>query len=179
MKWLWTIAATYLVFVLHSGFARELAIGGCAPHLILAGLVLMIVGANGSEGIALAAVWGVLSDCLVEGRLGADVVGFSLAAFAIRQLSGRWNLRAPWRAGAISVALVWGVVVASTSVWVLADGRTPELATLAVSAAGSAIYTGLLVAALSLAAQLVRRDATNDDADAVPLVSNKWKMLTE
>jgi rod shape-determining protein MreD len=179
MRWLWIIVATYLVFVVHSGFARELAIGGCAPHLILAGLVLMIVRTNGRKGIALAAVWGFLSDCLIEGRLGADVVCFVLSACAVRQASVRWSLRVPWRAGAISVAVVWGAVVASSSLRMLADGRTPALATLAISAAGPAVYTGLLATVFSLAARLIERDPTNDDAAAVPVVSNKWRMLTE
>jgi cell shape-determining protein MreD len=183
MKWLSITGWTYLVFALHAGFAREMAIGACAPHLILAGLVLMVLRLNGRDGIALAAGWGFLSDCLVEGRLGADVVVFVLAAGVVRQLSVRWSLRVPWRAGAFSIGLVWGAVVASTAVrmladGILADGRTLDLATLAIPAAGSAIYTGVLVAVLSLAASLVGRDRT-DDATAVPAVSNRWRMLTE
>jgi rod shape-determining protein MreD len=188
MKWLWIIAATYLVFVLHAGFACEMAIGGCAPHLVLAGLVLMVLRLNGRDGIALAAAWGFLSDCLVEGRLGADVVAFVLAACAVRQLSVRWNLRVAWRAGAISIGLVWGAIVAGTAIRVLADGmladgmladgRTLDLGTLAMSAAGSAIYTGVLVAVISLAASLVGRDRT-ENATALPAVSNRWRMLTE
>src|SRR5690349_14458499 len=122
MKWLSITGWTYLVFALHAGFAREMAIGACAPHLILAGLVLMVLRLNGRDGIALAAGWGFLSDCLVEGRLGADVVVFVLAAGVVRQLSVRWSLRVPWRAGAFSIGLVWGAVVASTAVRMLADG---------------------------------------------------------
>src|SRR5262249_5596826 len=153
MKWLSISGWTYLIFVLHAGFARDVAIGACAPHLILAGLFLMVVRLNSRDGIALAAAWGFLSDCLVEGRLGADVVVFVVAAGAVRQLSGRWSLRAAWRAGAISTGVVWGAVVASTANRMLADGllahgRTLDLATLAIPAAGSAIYTGVLVAVI-------------------------------
>jgi hypothetical protein len=178
MKWLCISGWTYLVFVLHSGIAREMAVGGCAPHLILAGFILMILWTTGREAAALAAAWGFLSDCLVEGRLGADVVAFVLVAFAVRQLSVRWNPRAPWRAGAIAVAVVWGEFVAIGSFRMLADGRTPHLAALVLPATGSAIYTGLLVAMLALATRLVSRDSTDDDAAAVPAVSNKWRMLT-
>src|SRR5262249_24042348 len=179
MKWLWIVGWTYLIFVLHSGFAREVAIAGCTPNLILAGLVLMILRTTGHGAVAVAAVWGLLSDCLIEGRLGADVVSFLLTACAVRQLSVHWNLRSPWRAGAISIVLVWVELVASSNFRVLADGRTPDPAALALSAAGAAVYTGLLVAILSLAARLVWCDPSDDDAAAVRAVSNKWRMLTE
>jgi rod shape-determining protein MreD len=183
MKWLAIIGWTYLVFVLHSAFAREVAIGACAPHVILAGLVLMILRLNGRDGIVLAAAWGFLSDCLVEGRLGADVAAFVLAACAVRHLCVRWNLRVPWRAGAFSIGVVWGAVIVSTGIRMLADGmlsdgRTLDLARLAIPTAGSAIYTGMLVAVISLAASLVGRDRAGD-ATAAPAVSNKWRMLTE
>jgi rod shape-determining protein MreD len=179
MKWLRFIGWTYLVFVLHSGFAREMAIGGCAPHLILAGLVLMILRTTGREAVALAAVWGLLSDCLVDGRLGADVLSFVLAAFALRQSSMRWNLRSPWRSGAISVVIVWGEFVASGSFRMLAEGQSPDFAALALSGPGPAVYTGLLVAGISLSARYVWGNPIDDDAAAVPAVSNKWRMLTE
>jgi rod shape-determining protein MreD len=179
MKWLWTIAWTYLVFVLHSGLAREAAVGGCAPHLVLAGLVLMVLRITGREAIALAAVWGFLSDCLVEGRLGVDVMFFVLTTMALRQLNARWNLRSPWRAAVVSMTFVWGELVASGSFRILAEGQTPDLPPLAHSAAGSAVYSGLLVAMLALAARLVARDAIDDDASAAPAVSNKWRMLTD
>src|SRR5262245_41288088 len=164
MKWFCMIGWTYLVFVLHSGFAREAAVAGCIPNLILAGLVLMILRTTGRGAVALAAVWGFLSDCLVEGRLGANVVSFVLTACALKRLSVHWNLRSPWRVGAISIVLVWGELVASGSFRVLADGRTPNLLPLALSAPGSAVYTGVLVAILSLAARLVWPDPTDDDA---------------
>jgi len=73
---------------------------------------------------------------------------------------------------------VWSAVAASASIRMLADRRTLDLATLAIPAAGSAIYTGILVAVISLAASLVARHPT-DDATAVPAVSNRWRMLTE
>jgi hypothetical protein len=179
MKWLWIISWTYLVFVLHSGFAREVAVAGCTPNLILAGLVLMILRTTGLGAVALAALWGFLSDCLVEGRLGVDVVSFALTACAVRQVSAHWNMRSPWRAGAISTVLVWAALVASSSFRVLADARTPHLPTVALSATGSAVYTGLLVAILSQVVWLVWRDPNDDDAVVVPAVSNKWRMLTE
>jgi hypothetical protein len=110
-------------------------------------------------------------------------VCFGLAALALRQLSGRSNLRAPWRAGAISIGLGWVTIVASTAIRMLADGmladvQTHDLATLAIPAAGSAIYTGALVAVISLAASLVETNRA-DDVTEVPAVLNRWRMLTE
>jgi hypothetical protein len=60
-----------------------------------------------------------------------------------------------------------------------ADGRILDLVTLAIPAAGSAIYTGVLVAVISLATSLVGRDLADDATAAVPAVSNRWRMLTE
>jgi rod shape-determining protein MreD len=183
MRWLWIISWSYLIFVLHSGFARELRIGGCVPHLLLAGLILMTVRTAGSLGtgrlgICLAALWGLLSDCLTDGRLGADVITFVLVAFVIRQMHARWGLTSPARAGVVTAALVAAALVASTSLRLLPDGRIPDLAALGTYAAGSAAYTGFLAALGSLAARIVWREPMGDDAAASPAVSNKWRMLT-
>jgi len=179
MKWLWITGWTYLVFVLHSGFARELAIAGCTPHLILAGLILMTVRSGGRQGILLAGGWGLLSDSLTDGRLGVDVVHLTLAALAVQQVHARWPLSSAWRLGALSVVVVWAEVVASTSVRMLSGGQSPHLPAIVPHAAGPALYTALVVAGMSFAAQIVLRRSTEVIEASAPTVSNKWRMLTE
>ncbi|MGE5192488.1 MAG: rod shape-determining protein MreD [Deltaproteobacteria bacterium] len=179
MRWLWIFAWTYLVFVLQTAFVREMQIAGCVPHLVLTGLVLLTIRFPGRAGLFLAAGWGLLSDCVASGPLGTDIVTFILAAYAIRQFAPRSKLHSPARAGALAGLIVFAVLVVSTSLRMLADGRTPDLPALARYAAGSAIYSGAVVAAASLAARLVLRSPTGNDSAAPPAVSNKWRMLTE
>jgi hypothetical protein len=78
----------------------------------------------------------------------------------------------------VTAAIVEVALIASTSLRLLVEGRIPDLASLGKSAMGSAVYTGLLVALVSLAARIVRRQPIEDEADASPAVSNKWRMLT-
>jgi rod shape-determining protein MreD len=179
MRWFWILAWTYLIFVLHTGLVRSLAAGGCTPHLVLAGLVLMSLRTSGREGLALAAGWGLLSDCLADGRLGPEVVAFVLATFVISHLSRRWNLKSPVMAGAAACAIVWGTPAISAGLRMFPDGRNSVLAAPVWLAAGSALYTGILVAAVTLAARLIVRSPAGVDPATVPKMSNKWRMLTE
>ncbi len=178
MKYIGITTWTYLIFVLHTGIARDLTVAGCVPNLLLAGLVLLLVRVRGRSGIAMAAAWGLLSDALTDGRLGPDVICFSLTAYAVRQFHARWNLNSPWKSGVLSSVVVAGEMVAATSLRLLADGRSPELSTLGAHAVGSALYTGILVAGMSLAARLVLRQTAESTTPDAPTVSNQWRMLT-
>jgi len=179
MRWLWILAWTYLVFTVQTAFASSLAIGGCAPHLVLAGVVLMTRRVPERTGLVVAGVWGLLSDCLTDGRLGPDVVAFVLAAALMSRLSDRWNLKSPGISAAAGVAIVWVALVISAALRMVPDGRIHALATLAGHAARSAIWTGALVAIATLAARLVLRSPAESDPAATPPMSNKWRMLTE
>src|ERR1700730_5369420 len=127
MKCLYIISWTYLVFVLQSGFARELAICGCAPHLVLAGLVLMTVRTRGRQGLLLAAGWGLLLDCLGTGRLGVNLVALTLAALTVQEIHARWPLESPWRLGALAAVVIGIEHVATSGLRMLADGQSPNL----------------------------------------------------
>jgi len=179
MNWLWIIVWTYAVFVAHSGFARDLAICGCTPNLVLAGLVLMTVRTGGRQGLFLAAGWGLLLDGLGEGRLGVNFVALSLAALAVQQVQARWPSNADWRLGLLASVVVAIEFVASTSLRMLVGGQSPDLRLIVVHAAGTAVYSGVVVAALSFAAQMVSRQPAESSEAAAPTVSNKWRMLTE
>ena len=83
MHWLEFTLWTYLIFVLHSALRTMFSRRGYAPHLVLAGLILMCARNAGRAGICLAALWGLLADCLSEGRLGPGLMIFVLSAFVI------------------------------------------------------------------------------------------------
>ncbi len=178
MRWISICAWTYLMFVLQSSIAQGLSIGGCAPHLALAGLILMAVRVSGRSGLLLAALWGLLSDCLSDARLGADVIGFVLVTLVAQWGSIRLGLNSPWRLGGLSVVLVWCVSVLSTGLRMHADGRVASLSACCLTALGSALYTGAVVGIASHAACFIGRSKTSDST-AAPSVSNKWRMLTE
>jgi rod shape-determining protein MreD len=178
MQWLLIIAWTYLTFVLQSSVARDMAIGGCAPHLIFAGLVLMAVRVSGRNGLLLAALWGLLSDCLSDARLGADIIGFVIAAWVMQWGGIRLELGSPWRLGGLSTVVIWCASVLSVWLRMHADGRVASLWAFGVTSLGSALYTGAIVGIASRAARFVGRNTTRDSA-VTPSVSNKWRMLTE
>jgi rod shape-determining protein MreD len=148
------------------------------PHLVLAGLILMAVRVSGRQGLPLAAIWGLLSDCLSDARLGADVIGFVFAVLVVQWGGFRLGLSSPWRLGVLSVALVW--CSSTLSVWLrmYAEGRADSLSAYCVTALGSALYTGAVVGIASLAARFISRQKAGVTA-AAPAVSNKWRMLTE
>ena len=179
MRWLWIFAWTYLVFAVQTAFAGSLAIAGCAPHLVLAGVVLMTRRVPERAGLVVAAGWGLLSDCLTDGRLGPEIVAFVVAAALMSRLSGRWNLKSPGFSAAAGVAIVWVALVISAGLRMVPDGRIHALATLAGHAARSAIWTGALVAIATLAARLIISTPAESDPAATPAMSNKWRMLTE
>jgi rod shape-determining protein MreD len=178
VRWLLIFAWTYLVFVLQSSVARELAIGGCAPHLLLAGLILMTARVSGRTGLLLAAFWGLLSDCLSDARLGADVIGFVLIAWVVQWGGIRLGLSSPWRLGALSAVLIWCAGMLSACLQMHADGRVASLWAFCVISLRTGLYTGAVVGIASLAAHFIGRRTARDLA-AVPSVSNKWRMLTE
>ncbi len=179
MQWLCIFAWTYTIFVVHSGFARALAIYGCTPHLVLAGLILMAVRVCARQGLLFAAGWGLLLDCLGTGRIGINVVALTLAAAAVQQIHARWPLQTPWRLGTAAFFVIGFESIASAGLPLLAGGQSPNLRLLVVHAAGSAVYSGLVVAMVSLVTRMILRPpAASSDADA-PRVSNKWRMLTE
>jgi rod shape-determining protein MreD len=180
MQCLWIVVWTYTVFVLHSGYARALSIYGSRPHLVLVGLVLMIVRVNGRRGLLIAAGWGLLLDCLGTERLGMNLIGLTLTAWAVQQIDARWPLSSPWRLGALA-ALAAGIeFIAASGLWTLSGVPGLEFKRIVAAAAGSAVYSGLCVAVGSFAAALVlHRSRVDEPAATAPRVSNKWRMLTE
>ena len=179
MNWLRILLWTYAVFVAQSGLARDLAICGCTPHLVLAGLVLMTVRTGGRQGLLLAAGWGLFLDGLGEGRLGINLVALTLAALAVQEAQARWPSNAVWRLGLLASIVVAIEFVASKSLGMLLGGQSPDLRLIVAHAAGTAIYSGLVVASMSFVAQMVLRQAAESSGAAAPTVSNKWRMLTE
>jgi rod shape-determining protein MreD len=175
MRWVWIAAWTYLILVLHTGVARDLAIAGCAPHLLLAGLILLVVRTSVREGMILAAVWGLLSDCLAGDPLGPDVIAFTFVAYMIRRAS-RANHLAAWGMGLEWALCAWGALLVSMSLRMLGDGHVPAVAALPARTAGPAIYTAGLVAILSVAVRLVRGAPSSDEGG--PAVFNQWRRLT-
>jgi rod shape-determining protein MreD len=155
-----------------------MAIGGCAPHLALAGLVLMAMRIPGRRALLLAAVWGLLSDCLSDSRLGADVIGFVLAVLFLKWGSIRLGLYSPWRLAGFSTPIAWCCTTFSLWLRMHADGRVAGLWDCCITALGSALYAGAAVGLASLAARIISRQEARDTA-AAPAVSNKWRMLTE
>lgn len=179
MKWLKFILTTYSVFVLHSALATSLTVAGCAPHLVLAGWIFLAQRMTPRQGLLGAALWGLLADCLTNGRLGAGIVCFSLSTWILQRCLGRRNDRFLLRLAVLSAPLIWADIVGMAVLQGLVDGHSVELRAQCMQAAGSAAYTVIIVLAAEFANRSVRGNATTDANIAVPTVSNRWKMLTE
>jgi len=172
MNWLKFTIWTYIVFVMHSSVATSLAIAGCGPHLVAQRM-------TPRQGLLAAALWGLLADCLTNGCLGAGVVGFSLSTWVLQRCLGRRNDGFLLRLVALSSPLIWADIVGMAVLRGLSDGHSVDLRAQCVQAAGSAAYTGILVAAAEFAIRYVRGNSAAAASLAVPTVSNRWKMLTE
>lgn len=178
MKWLILVLWTYVAFVVQSSFASKLAIAGCAPHFVLAGLILAILHFSASQAVLLAACWGLISDCLSNGRLGVDVACFAVSALAIQSLLARKHLGSQARLAALTGFLVLANVIGSAGLRSVSDVDGPAFAALCGRAAGSAAYTAALIALVSFSGMVFRRPSLADTAAGGPSVSNRWRMLT-
>lgn len=178
MKWLTLILWTYLVFVVQSSFAWKLAIAGCSPHLMLAGLIVTTLHFSMRQAVLMGASWGLISDCLNDGRLGADVASFALTALAVHSVLVRKNPGSQVRLVALTGILVWSTIIGSAGLRNVHDVQGSALAALCGRAAGSAIYTAALVALVSLGGVIVRRPPLADAVPPAPSASNRWRMLT-
>lgn len=178
MKWLTLVLWTYVVFVVHSSFASKLAIASCSPHFVLAGLILAILHFSATQAVLLAACWGLISDCLGDGRLGVDVACFAVSALVVQFLFVRKHLDSRVRPAALTGILVLANVIGSTGLRSMGEVHGPAFAALCGRAAGSAAYTAALIALVSLSGMIVRRQSLADAVPVAPTVSNRWRMLT-
>src|SRR5437016_1278073 len=128
MKWLTLVLWTYLIFVVQSSFASKLAIAGCSPHLVLAGLIATILHFSARQAVLAGACWGLISDCLGDGRLGVDIAGFALTALIVHSVLVRKNLDSRVRLATVTAILVWATIIGSASLRSVGDDRGPAFA---------------------------------------------------
>jgi rod shape-determining protein MreD len=179
MKWLLVAPATYLVFALQTSLADSLTVAGCVPNLPLAGLLLMAGHGTGWRGLVMAAVWGLIADCLADGRLGPDLICCTICLLVFEHGHAQWNLGSPWRLVAISIPLVLFESAATGAMRALLDGHAIDWQRLCLFAAGSSVWTVVVVAGLAFVGALVGRRAGTEGIEAAPAISNRWRMLTE
>ena len=85
----------------------------------------------------------------------------------------------PWVSTALTAPAVWCALVASHVVNGLADGKTIALEALATQAAGSGIYTALIVSVIAVGWNWIAGASREDRLPMSRTVSNPWWMLTE
>lgn len=179
MNWLKLTLWTYFVFTLHSTLAVSLAVAGFTPHLVLAGLTLLVSRTTARQGLLTAALWGLLADCLTDGRSGAGVICFSLTTWILQKFMEPANYGPTWKILALSVPVTFANIVGTAALRTLADGHLVDLREFCLLAAGSAVFTGILVAIAEPAIRLVRGKGREEVGVVVPTVSNRWRMLTD
>jgi len=179
MKWLLVVPATYLVFALQTGLADSLTIGGCVPNLPLAGLLIMASRGSGWRQLVTAAAWGLIADCLADGRLGPDLIAFAVCLVVFERCHMRWNLGSYWRLVAMSIPLVLLETAVTGALRASLDGHAVDFQRLCLFAAGSTVWTVVVVAGLAFVGALVGNRAHYGNETAAPALSNRWRMLTE
>jgi rod shape-determining protein MreD len=169
---------TYTIFVLHTSLTRDLAIAGIAPHLVLAGLAVMTTRVERVQAVWLAAAWGLLADCLAEGRLGSSMVCFTIFAVFVQPASHPGRTGFAWKLGALSIPVGWGLLLADQLWRGLGRELKIDIGALAIQAAGTSIYTGLIIAGAAFALQILSPVSTESEISSTRTVSNQWRMLT-
>lgn len=179
MKWFLVAPATYLVFALQTALADTLTVAGCVPNLALAGLLIMASRGSGWRQLVTAAAWGLIVDCLADGRLGPDLICCTACLLVFERCHQRWNLGSPWRLIAVSIPLVLLETAVTGALRATLDGRAVDWQRLAVFAVGSTTWTVIVVAGLAFAGVLVGHRGNEANGAAAPALSNRWRMLTE
>jgi rod shape-determining protein MreD len=179
MKLLLTLIATYLVFVLQTSLADVWSIAGCVPNLPLAGVIVMAGLGSGRRRIVTAAAWGLIADCLADGRLGPALIGFSLCFLVIERCHLRWGLGSPVRLIAISVPLVLLESTVTSALRVTLERRPLDLGRLGFLALGSTAWTVAVIAGLTIIVTIASNRSRDRSVPGAPALSNKWRMLTE
>lgn len=174
------ILGTYAVFVFQTSLSRECAVAGIVPHLPCATLMLIGLLYPGRSFLLGAAVWGLLSDLLGDGRIGAGSASFALAAAAIGSV-----LQSAPRQSALLTAISGGLIVLVCNLLYAAvplavSGGLQDLSSLWSTIIRQALYTGLIAFVLVFfLRRFTRHNSTDSRSDDVDEVSNRWSMLTE
>jgi rod shape-determining protein MreD len=179
MNWLKLTLWTYFIFVLHFTVAARLAIAGFAPHFMLAGLSLLAWRATSRQALLTGALWGLLADCLTDGRLGAGLICFLLSTWVLQRCTVQSNRGPSWKLAIFSVPVIFAAIVGTAGLRMLFDIRPVDWQALCIDAAGSAVFTGILIVIIEIAISVVRGRTSEHSAIAAPTVSNKWRMLTD
>jgi rod shape-determining protein MreD len=179
MKFALLIAITYAVFVLHVAFARELAVGGAMPHIIAAGLAVFATRLPRWHALGLAVLWGLLADGLSGDRFGPHLAVFVVLVQALRVSARRPTGVRPWVAAVLTAPGAGCALAASHLANRMGDLNGAALATIVTHAAGSGVYTAIMVAAFGAIGRWffhVSRDAVSPE---VPTLAHPWWLLTE
>ena len=176
-------ACSYAIFVLHSAVARDLAIAGFAPHLILAGLIVVIVLRVGhAQGVLLAAIWGILADCLKPKAASVPTSFASRLLRLILQPHGRIirRIKSPWEPREHIAPLIGSRAADGASAAAAGRWSHPSISWPLPSIRPDLLCTrASLSQERPLLLQLIVSGSTGRPAPASPSVSNRWRMLTE
>lgn len=170
-------ALTYLVFVLQTAVAPELAIGGAAPQLTLLALTWLALRCGGREGLLWAAVWGLLADALSTGPLGLHLIGFTVLAWLLQSVRQRGPIDSAWQFAVIVGGGVLGVGAMEIIVAQGGTGLHDISAAVWQRLVVSGMYTAVLAGGLSFGENWFRGPIREEHSGS-PRVSNRWRMLT-
>jgi rod shape-determining protein MreD len=179
MQTLLIAVATYCIFTLQTAIAGSLSVAGCVPNLVFAGLLVLAPRLTGSQRLVTAAVWGLIADCLADGRLGPDLVCCTICILVVERCQTRWQPAAPLTLIVLAIPLTLFESAATATLRLALDGRNLEWQRLCLGTAGSAVWTVCVVALLAVAANLIGNRTHDRSPPDAPALSNKWRMLTE
>jgi rod shape-determining protein MreD len=171
---------TYASFSLHAGLGGDLTYGPFRIHVLWLLLIPTLIRLGERDGLLLAAVWGLLADCLTSSPLGIDCVGFTLAATAIQRLRRLNEIRSLFATALLAAGVVSAEAAAAAAMRFALAGVSIDAADLATRALATGAATALAGFVIGCLTRLIwrQRPSVNDTRSDANVVTNRWRMLT-
>jgi rod shape-determining protein MreD len=172
----------YLAFVWQAALRPELTWNGYAPNFLALALLLVMWSLSDISALIVAAVLGLLSDCLVTRSLGNDMLCFLVVANVLQTICPPRLVRHP---GWLLVLVLFATFLIEVSTSALrgtlnheisnVDGSSMIYLRWGLTALGDGLYTALL-AALPVVGMIVWGRRMADSGHQPEL--NRWHRLT-
>lgn len=173
-----TIVGLYAAFVVQTAMLPRLRLGAWTPQVVVWAVVMATGTVAPRASIAIAALCGLVADCLSPGTIGPGVIGMGMTAFVALHARRLGTMQSPLVWPCMVGLLAWFAPVAST----LARQVLAQEAVFWSHKLSASIFPALSTAACAFVATLpaaLLRRASPSTGGHDSQVANHWRMLTE
>lgn len=179
MPYLAWLLWTYTIFVLQLTCAPQMAVGACAPHLVLVGLLLLVARCAGTGGMLSAVAWGLLADGLSPDCPGTEVLVCVLVTYGWQQFRCRDLFSGLWGGALLAGVLMLLGLALSSLVHAWGGGLQVDLRSAAETLLGTVLYSTGLWLLISFADAWWGTAAGGPRVRLMTRSVNRWSMLSE